>query len=490
MILMVFHQRSQSRAQIRKYMDMTEVDNVFHFILTHKNKQEILVLPTSGGWTLPLCQIAINDGVDLMDTDTLNGAVREQFGINVTKLYALETRYAEDRVKIGALENHTDGWQPPAGSRWVNHEYLRKLHFARPILKSVAEAWFMEEKEGHVVRNLTPWVMTGWFDEATEWILDQLQRLGIRNHSPVKQVKSFYTAGTLRINTDVGYVYFKALPHVFVRELETMNILAKWSPERVPIMMASDPERRWMLQQDIGGRELFDISDIDVWADALREYARLQIQSLGFLDELLNGPAYDYRLATMASAIDPMLMNIYDLLHGYQPPISELELSEIQFAAPQLRDMCFEVESYGVPCTLEHGDLHPGNIRITENGTVFFDWAWSYITHPFLGAVGLLYKASKYQPGIAEASLRLRDDYLEVWTEYGTMEQLRELFSLIDRWRVIHAAITDAEWVAAYQGTFSGDPPQYSFTEWALRRRQYYLAKVLRRLPGCVKGGA
>ena len=113
-------------------------------------------------------------------------------------------------------------------------------------------------------RLIIPWSFTGWFDEVSSWILDQLRRLNINALSTVKQVKSFYTAGTLRVETDIGDIYFKALPHVFVRELETTQMIAERMPDRVPVILAADAERRWMLQQDIGGVPLKQVSDIEL----------------------------------------------------------------------------------------------------------------------------------------------------------------------------------------------------------------------------------
>jgi hypothetical protein len=56
-----------------------------------------------------------------------------------------------------------------------------------------------------------------------------------------------------------------------------------------------------MLLRDIGGIDLNKISEIEVWEDVLRVYAQLQIDSLTFVDELLNGPFYDYQIQTMVS---------------------------------------------------------------------------------------------------------------------------------------------------------------------------------------------
>jgi hypothetical protein len=451
----------------------------FYFILPDETGRQILLLPTDGGWTLPYCEVAVTGDSDLMDTGCFNKAAREQFGLNISTLYALDTMETKDAVKIAAFENHDSQWEPPRGARWIARNELDGLVLVKPIMKPVLETWFADI----VKKSFMPWSKMGWFDEAAAWMVDQIQRLRIKVRSPVEQVKSFYTGGTLRVNTDQGYIYFKNVSHVFIRELEITRTLARWFPERVPTLLAVDPERRWMLVRDIGGVELSEVPEFEVWEYVLRVYAQMQIASLKFIDELLDGVFYDYRLQTMASTVDSVIMDLPSLLQGYQKPLTDAEATALRSLSPRLKALCAEVGSYGVPCTVAHGDLHSGNIRLTKDGPVFYDWAWSCVTHPFLGPSGLLYKASKWSPAISNVQAQLRDVYLKAWTAYEPMERLRELFSLIKRWAVLHAVLIDAEWVAAYQKELSHRAPlPYSFIEWSLRRRQYYLAKVARRL--------
>jgi hypothetical protein len=269
----------------------------------------------------------------------------------------------------------------------------------------------------------------------------------------------------------------------FIREPEIMGILTKRIPEHVPVLLAINPERRWILVQDMGGNDLREVSEIQVWEDALRTYAQIQIASLEFMDEMLSGLFYDHRIGTIASAIDPVFKDAPVLLKDYEQCLNESELKALRAIAPQIKALCHEIGSYKVPCTLEHGDLHSGNIRITQNGLIFYDWSWSCVTHPFLGAAAFLYKEVKRLPFVSQAEARLRDAYLEMWTAYEPLERLRELFGLMQRWQWVQAVVADAEWVAAYQQEISKRVVlPYSFTEWALRRRQYYLAKVLRRI--------
>ena len=457
--------------------------DTFYFILPDGSGQQVLILPSNAGWTLPCCETPQRDDRDLMDTVCFNNAVKEQFRADATTLYAIDAADGEDNIKIVVFENHSHEWKPPGGARWISQSKLDDLTFARPILKTVLETWFAEAEESKTEEPLIPWSRMGWFDEAAEWITDRIRSLGIAIRSPVQQVKSFYSGGTLRVNTDAGYIYFKAVSKAFIREPEIMGILTKRIPERVPVLLAINPERRWILVQDMGGTDLREVSEIEVWEDVLRTYAQIQVSSLEFMDEMLSGPFYDHRIGTIASAIDSVFKDAPILLRDYEQCLTGAELEALRAVVPQIKTLCDEIGSYKVPCTLEHGDLHSGNIRVTQNGLIFYDWSWSCVTHPFLGAAALLYKEMRRISVVSHAEARLRDAYLETWTAYEPLERLRELFGLMQRWQWVQAVVADAEWVAAYQQEISQRVVlPYSFTEWALRRRQSYLAKVFRRI--------
>jgi aminoglycoside phosphotransferase (APT) family kinase protein len=73
-----------------------------------------------------------------------------------------------------------------------------------------------------------------------------------------------------------------------------------------------------------------------------------------------------------------------------------------------------------VPRSLQHNDLHAGNVL--ADGERFFDWGDAYVGHPFEVLYVTLGRAEQaYGP---QALDRLRDAYLEPWAPYGTRAQL------------------------------------------------------------------
>ena len=63
------------------------------------------------------------------------------------------------------------------------------------------------------------------------------------------------------------------------------------------------------------------------------------------------------------------------------------------------------------------------------------------------------------------------------------MNRLHELFGLVDAWMPLYGAAGDAAWVRAIWEALDGQPPARGSADgWTLLRRQYYFAKMVRRL--------
>jgi Phosphotransferase enzyme family len=84
-----------------------------------------------------------------------------------------------------------------------------------------------------------------------------------------------------------------------------------------------------------------------------------------------------------------------------------------------------------LPSTLIHEEVHGGNVHARHGRPVFIDWAEASISHPFAGMTNTLRIVSwdsGWEPGGPEV-LRLRDAYLEPWTGYAPIEELRARFA-------------------------------------------------------------
>jgi hypothetical protein len=167
--------------------------------------------------------------------------------------------------------------------------------------------------------------------------------------------------------------------------------LAARRPDCVPEVVAAEGAR--MLTADAGPSLRTLLEDgvpVPAWADIISLYAEVQIQLAEAADELLALGVPDSRPETLG--------------HLVEGP---------------------------VPQTLIHEEVHDGNVHVRDGRPVFIDWAEASVSHPFAGLVNtlrVLCWRSGWEPGSAEV-LRLRDAYLEPWTRYAPIGELREQFA-------------------------------------------------------------
>ena len=99
--------------------------------------------------------------------------------------------------------------------------------------------------------------------------------------------------------------------------------------------------------------------------------------------------------------------------------LTALEIERLRTRGPELHALCRELDAYGAPACLEHGDFWAANVIATERGLVLIDWEDATLSHPFLSAY-LLLTSLDYADAIgdkAAARDRIRRAYLGPWRE-------------------------------------------------------------------------
>lgn len=305
------------------------------------------------------------------------------------------------------------------------------------------------------------WTEAGWYAEALPWIDKHLSRTG-----PPVQVRVWGLSNVLRIPTADGDVYFKAHLHSSTLPPATLPLLFAHEPllltsleGAVPRPLATDEKRVWMLLPDLG-TQLAAQPDISLWIEALRSHARLQRSYVGRADHLLEISCVDRRLAVLAAELDHLL--------GSNPATDLLEPSE-RAALPErlveLRTAIAELAAIGVPETLLHGDLHPGNLAVRDGEVLAFDWTDAAVSHPFLDLVTFVGK--KWPLSMDQ---RVRDAYLQEWTDYAPLPELRRALELADQLGAVFQVATSLHLAANLTS-----PDRDSM----LRGAQWWLRKVL-----------
>ncbi|MGC4111587.1 MAG: phosphotransferase [Nocardioides sp.] len=217
------------------------------------------------------------------------------------------------------------------------------------------------------------WEDPGWLQDALGWVDEQLAAAGRRRTGEPDQfhVRSWSTV--IRIPTDTGTVYFKAtMPELRHEALVTL-LVARKVPERVPPLVGADPGRGWMLMEDAGDRlrELIaEERDLSRWDDVLEGAADIALAMETDVDELLAAGVPDLRLATLPAR--------------YAALVADPEIEQrYRDAVPRVQELADELASYGVPETLQHDDLHDGQVFVRDGRQLILDWGDAVVSHPF-----------------------------------------------------------------------------------------------------------
>lgn len=273
------------------------------------------------------------------------------------------------------------------------------------------------------------WTDPAFVAEAHEWMLQAIASVGRRIDSPIEQPHVMPWSTVFRAATDRGRVYLKACGPTQEHEPRLTDLLVRTVPELVPTVLAIHPQRPWMLLAD-GGEKLRDLFGgsalLDEWAKILPRYAELQIALLDHEDEILGTGTPDHRLELLAEQLEAVLDD-RRVLGLASESLTETELERLRSLLPRIEERCLELNALGIGPSVQHDDLHDGNVLSDGRRTVVFDWGDACLTHPFL-TLRVEIRVAAYRADLRAddpAILRLVDAYLEPWTRFASIERLR-----------------------------------------------------------------
>ncbi|PWR10000.1 phosphotransferase [Micromonospora acroterricola] len=265
------------------------------------------------------------------------------------------------------------------------------------------------------------WSREQWQVRARSWVDEQLSRAGRRVTGPVEpRVRPWSLVW--RVPTDGGPVWFKANNPGTVHEAVLVAALVGLAPDRVLTPIAVDPVRGWSLLPD-GGESLRDVlgrdPDLAHWERALPGYAALQLASESRADELVALGVPDHRPEVLPGLLAELLDDHGSLRIGSEDGLSPETYERLRAELPAYAERCRRLADIGIPATVQHDDLHDGNVFAGPDGYRYFDWGDASVAHPF-GTLLVTLRSIRYAAGLAadDARLaRLRDAYLEAWTD-------------------------------------------------------------------------
>ena len=217
------------------------------------------------------------------------------------------------------------------------------------------------------------WREPAFVSAAHAWIDDRLADLDRTRAGEVEQPHVTDWSTVMRVPTDGGAMWFKANDAAMVHEAAVVDLVASRSDGRVPAPLAFDPHSGWMLMADAGPRLREAVAEersLARWHDVLAAYARIQIACEDDMDALLALGLPDRRLHTLPGSYAALLAGLDD--------------TDPRLPGPDaIRDLCDELAAFGIRETVQHDDLHDGQVFLGSGVHQVLDWGDACVSHPF-----------------------------------------------------------------------------------------------------------
>lgn len=167
-----------------------------------------------------------------------------------------------------------------------------------------------------------------------------------------------------RIPAPTGPVWLKVCPERTRHEVRLLTAMARWGVPHVLEPLAVDEDLGAVLLPD-GGPTVQEAPG-PPWADVLAGYAQTQRATEAHVDELVALGVPDLRLPLLPAAFER-------LARRWAPDVLPL--------LGRVADEAAELAALGPAPTVQHDDLHDGNV-FARGGRVF-DWGDACVAHPF-----------------------------------------------------------------------------------------------------------
>ncbi len=221
---------------------------------------------------------------------------------------------------------------------------------------------------------------SAWHAEAEAWIAAHLDG----TVTGITQLRVRPWSTNLVVESSTGRHWFKALPHELRYEAPVLALLAEVAPEHVAAPVAIDAERGWILDRDRGStwRDERAATTAD-WQRLVVEVARLQQQAARHGDALLTAGLPDARPDRTVGLFDRFLTVFAELDESHPCHLDGGALASLHDRRPAIVEASARLVDSPVPSTLQHGDVHTGNVFVAPDRLRLFDFGDAQWAHAF-----------------------------------------------------------------------------------------------------------
>ena len=441
------------------------------FILPDKENENVLLLKADGKYQPPAYDKLVSVNVGFDEPQLYNDFFRNLTGVSVYRRYSFNT----DNYVVFVFEcADKQNLEPENGYCWVSYSDFLCSQQSHEIKNIINNTKCYYNKSINM-----PWVSIDGITPYFNWLYEVCSARNILINGEITQVKNAYVSNVYCIPTNMGSLYMKIPGKVFITELPFTYELKKIGMADNPVWVDFNSNMNVFLMHDMGGIDLPDKSDIETLKKVMVKLARTQKESIQHLP--LGCEHNDYKIDTVLSDLSDFPGRVFDILSQTKYRITHDEKQKLESNIESAIKLLEVVKSKSIPDVIQNGDVRPGNIRVIDNEYIFYDWAWGAVSHPFHEPIAFLHIIRRNLLADIPSKNILVETYLNEWLEYGTQDELKTVFTILDDLKDLFWAHADYIWVKDIYSASNEPIELMSADGWLLERRIYYFESVLRR---------
>jgi hypothetical protein len=275
-----------------------------------------------------------------------------------------------------------------------------------------------------------PFSRLGWMDDAQEWIKSAVNERKVDFTDQTCQLNACGTFALVRFGTRSGPAYWlKAVGEPNAHEFKVTTYLARNCSGYLARLVCARADWNAWVMEDVGKPLCRPVSLPQVEQVIIR-LAEMQKQLAGKAEELLSFGCMDHRIKLLQAHTHELiayLENAMELQTSTKVPrIGKDRLRELENV---LWDACSSMRELGIPDSLIHEDLNPGNILSDGSQCLFTDWCEAYVGNPFLVFQQLCALVSRDEDSSLPWVQQLRVIYKRQWLDLLTESQIDHAFT-------------------------------------------------------------
>lgn len=300
-----------------------------------------------------------------------------------------------------------------------------------------------------------------WIDETIAW-LEASTGTRVSSKADVDQYNAGGGFALVRFGTENGCDFWlKATGAPNTHERPVASLLSDMCPGYVPEVVAERPAwNAWLMRGDgdnIAALPNDATAVVRLLEGAVKSLAMLQLKTVGFERDLFEAGSIDHRthvLRTEARALFAYLDEVMGLQTSTKVPrIETRRLRELQSI---FEEVCSRMEDLGLPDTVLHGDMNPGNILVSCQRCVFIDWSEARVGNPLVTFEHLLLLNQIEDPFLnASCDRSLRETYRTAMSEICDARAIEAGFACMPLIAAVSAIFGRGDWL---QTSLRDDP--------------------------------